>query len=301
MEDQIAVAPEAVAEESAPTFEQASEAALEEHPEESGEVEASPESAPAGEETPKAEAEADHLAWVKSVGGNTNEDGSLNVDRITKQAHELHLQTQKQSQSLKALEESLTHPLIAQAFRDVHMGGDTPAVASKPVEESTEPKTNEEILGEFIDKRTKPQIDELNGTIAFLKTKALNAEYKNVQTQLETEFPNYSEIKDDVGKIIGDISAKAGISSGDLLAQLAFDGSLFETLKSAAINALYPGLKEAKTKAAEAVVVVDGEKQKRARLGLPTGSASQVSKENAPATSWEEALEQAEQELAAAS
>lgn len=300
MEDEVAVAPETPVEESAPDFAEASEAALEAHPGESGEAEVKTESEPAGEDAPKADTEEGHLAWVKSVSGNVNEDGSINVDRVTKQAHELHKQSQKQTQALSRLEDAFAHPDIAAAFKKVYMGGEPP-VEEKPAEVVKENQTNEEILGDFVNKTTKPVIDEMQGALDFLMNQALQSEYGRVQGLLETEFPNYGDIKDDVGALFDSISVKAGTTSDKLLAQLARDGSLHATLKSAAINVLYPGLKEAKAKTEEASKVAGEEKQKRARLGLPTGSASRVDKATSPAASFQEAMEQAEEELAAAS
>lgn len=303
MPEQEEVAPEAVEKppESAESFEEASESALGEVEieEESGE-EVKPESAPAGKDASKAEADLDHIAWAKSVQGNTDEKGEIIADRVLKQAHELHKQNQKQQQSLSELEKSLSHPLIAQAFREVYMGGDK-ATEEKPPEKPPEEKTDEEVLGEFVDKRTEPQLTKMQGVIDFLYGKALTSEYQRVQGLLEGEFENYADIRDEVGKTIAGIAQKTNTTAADLLARLAMDGSLHKTLQSAAVNLLYPGLKEEKQKRTEANKKEEEGKQKRARLGSRKSGSSQVEKVPTKAESWNEAIEQAEEELAAVS
>lgn len=304
MEDTVVPAPVETESAAEPkTFDEAVNAALEETQEVSGEEVSTPaetEASEAEKTTEEATTEAEHIAWMKSVEGNVDpESGEVNIDRISKQAFELHKQTQQQASNLSQLNEILKNPQVSQFITELYGGKVAPR---EPATIPNAEKTDEEILGEFVDKRFEARVGSLNENVNILTDKLIVSEQTLARKQLIEEFPNYDEIKDQVGAMIGSAATRARMSATQLMNTLALNGTLHETLQQAAMTILYPALakeKSATVVPAKTVVTLVDEAKKRTNLTNPGANSNAQSTEAVIAT-FEDAADAAEEEIASA-
>ena len=298
-------APAPAAAESATTdspmsFEQAAEAAL---GEQSGSAPAQDATAPSegkAETTPAPipVEEPDYVRWVKSVSGNTDAQGNINVDRVLKQAYELNRQNQLVAQKLSQFNQALQHPEI----QKVVMRLANPQQAQEPAQAEL---TDEQILNQHIEKiieqRMSPVLSPLQEQAQLAFERAVKAETDSAFYALQEEFG-----KDEFNSVIPEIqnqlqmaSLQSGVPIPQILGLMVQRGALYPAMAQIARNALFPQLKQRINQASQTAQDQNIEAKKKLTMAAVKGGTpvKQVSKPAPKIDTWEDAWKAAEKEL----
>ena len=260
----------------------------------------------------QAEQIPEHLGWARSVSGLADPTtGEISVDRLAKQAFEVNKAFQAQARTLAQFEGLLKIPKIAAAFRE--LAGD-PGPAPPAVAKATDgeaPQTEEQILADFVrgelKKFIEPTLAPLQQQIQTVYKQYEDSQMELAYRNLQEEFGKtedgqhyvYDTVRDQVASMIVETARQANVQVGTLLSHLIRNNQLAQTFSSAARNILFPAVRqqvETVRKAADIKKMAD---QKRTRLTSPGSPARDVGTVRKQAPTFEEAAEQAEQELSA--
>jgi hypothetical protein len=283
------------------SFDQSVEAALKTF-EENGPGGAEEEAASAPEEGKAGEApgvtpadEPEHVKWAKSVSGNVDEKGTLNQDRVLKQAYELHKQSQATAQQLAQLNSVLRHPEIAATLQRL-ASGQTPEAAKKEPEGE---KTDEQVLSEYVKDLIKRETAGLQEQTRLAYNRAIEAESNLAYNRLCQEFgkEDYDGIRQDIASQLAVVAQQANTTLPSLIEYLVQKGMLYDTFASAARNILYPRMKERTAAAATQASQKKVEDKKKLALTPKGTSPVSVAKSPKKINSFEDAAKAAEEEL----
>lgn len=271
------------------SFEDAVERARAETTSDTESSEARPADQTASAEAEKASPEPEHLAWVKKVSGNVDpQTGQLIVDSVAKQAFELNKQNQQVLGQMQQVRQLLLHPEVLPIVQRIAAGGKSET--EKPKAEAE--KTDQEILQEFVDARVNELTKNLQQRNDRVYQKFLASEFENTYRRIKEEFPNYDEIREEVGALVAASAKDAGLSPDQLMAYLAENGRLYDAIRTGVVNVLFPKLQsQAKTKSEES-----GKEKLRAKLPSKGTPSSKVRSDKSVAT-FEDAVRAAKEEL----
>lgn len=249
----------------------------------------------AGESSTAPVEEPEHVKWAKSVSGNVDDQGNLNVDRVLKQAYELNRQNQLTAQQLAQLKTVLQHPGVLKALEEATKG--KPPEAEKPAPDAE--KSEIDILNDHIDERITAATKDLTERNQLLFQDLVETKLNLTYAKLCEEFgkTDYDGIRDQIGQQIHAVAQRANTTPQALIEFMIRNGSLYDTFASAARNILYPRLKEQRASAAAAAEQksVEGKRNLKA---MPSGTSSKsVAKPKAIET-FDDAVRAAEEELA---
>jgi hypothetical protein len=266
-------------------------------------------------ESGKAEQEEpEHIRWVKSVSGNLAPDGSVNVDAVTRQAYELHRQTQLQAQQIAQIRQMFNDPRIADAIRRAvappQAAGDA-ASRETPAAE----KTDEELFNELIERRVEEKLRQLSPAVdrtSWLYQQQLATVKSGALNQLVSEFgPDsevpFSEIEPLLVVRLQQAAAANGTDPTNLLNVLAETGKLYDTLalqaRDIAFQLLRAKRKQQASGGGNGVAPQPGQSvaqpQLRANLSRPGSPSHSVRPAEREIRDIEDAWQAAKEELAA--
>lgn len=266
--------------------------------EETQETQAAEPEKPAVEAAPEApQEETPWTKWVKSVSGNVGPDGQIIPDRIHRQAYELNRQNQKTAQEIAEYRRLLSDPKVAEAIRAATSGAE---VKAKEQPEERE-KTDEQILQEFVEQKAKELFEREYGPRLRDADIAWQRQFESdmvaTRNRLDQEFgkDEYESVKEEVGQAIAHAAAEARLHPVALLQDLSRRNRLYDTLASAARNALYPKIRQAAVTAKTAAENAQVAKAKSAKLpgkGTPAQAVNKSHKINSFQDALEAALEE---------
>jgi hypothetical protein len=255
--------------------------------------------------------EPEHVRWVKSQNGMTDEKGQPIIDRVLKQNYELNKQNQATVQAINQIQQWFQIPTVKAAI-EAHLGGGNGAAPAKQeTAEDLSSKTDEQIFRDAIREEAKKVAEEmvrpLVSQLQFSVGRNLDQTFNATKAALDTEFgvsddgttPVYETIKNEVGAVIANTASRMGKHPHELLSTMAMQGTLFDALKSIARDLLYPKVSASLQEVRKKATTVATDQARRANLPGRGSPGAQARKPAPKVNSFEDAARMAEEELAA--
>jgi hypothetical protein len=254
-----------------------------------------------------AQAEPEHLRWAKSIQGDVNPDGTLNVEAVARRAYELNRGFQTQAQQIAQIRQFLSDPQVVQAIAQIR--GQQQQAAPVPAEKPLDEKTDEELFAELVQR----QVDEKLKAIApiLVQTQTLHQERlgrikAETLQQLAMEFGPESpvpiqQIEPFLMQRIQMTAQQMGTTPQVIFDHLAERGNLYQALAAQAREIAFLIQRETgKTPVVEPMSPTPQQQRNpvRANLSRP-GSPSSVSPAERDISNFEDAWQAAKEELAA--